>query len=300
LTTSGSRYLYGSMRYMPPQAGFDISGTIYGAQPGTNKPGNYIGMNTYDPATGVQFQEAGDNKPVKPDDVPDEIWDDLTDEEKKAALEERDYWKKRGEDPFKVRIAKTKGKCCPEKLEHRVTEYYHPGNWAVGKHKAALLDVYASWTNDPSPCDCSCCAYRQWVKGYHTDAKGVKFGKDVETPLDVPQVDPKTGKVTQPRLAEDVYQEDGDRFGHHWGHKQADLAIAEEYKDCSFKMRDFITTTPPESGAYFTFELRIIDTCNKDAVVKTKTVQVTQAEGTVPSAQFDPVKHAAGPPSDWP
>ncbi|MBZ0138046.1 MAG: hypothetical protein K8I27_16945 [Planctomycetes bacterium] len=57
LTLTDSRYLYGEMRYMPPQAGFDISSTIYGAQPGENKSGSYYSGGTYDPGTGVQFQD---------------------------------------------------------------------------------------------------------------------------------------------------------------------------------------------------------------------------------------------------
>jgi hypothetical protein len=39
LTTSGSRYLYGSMRYMPPQAGFEVVGTVYGRQGGESQWG---------------------------------------------------------------------------------------------------------------------------------------------------------------------------------------------------------------------------------------------------------------------
>src|SRR5690606_11689742 len=62
LTESGSRYLYGTMRYMPPQAGFDISGTIYGAQGGTNKAGHLIVVGAFDTETEIQFQESDEER----------------------------------------------------------------------------------------------------------------------------------------------------------------------------------------------------------------------------------------------
>src|SRR5690606_7725630 len=50
LTEAGSRYLYGSMRYMPPQVGFDISGLLAGCQSGACLSGTaYHAFTTYDP-----------------------------------------------------------------------------------------------------------------------------------------------------------------------------------------------------------------------------------------------------------
>jgi hypothetical protein len=55
LTEAGSRYLYGTMRYMPPQAGFDVSSTIYGAQPGVYLSGWYHDSGIYDVSINVYF-----------------------------------------------------------------------------------------------------------------------------------------------------------------------------------------------------------------------------------------------------
>lgn len=50
---AGSRYLWASYRYMPPQVGYNDAGTTRGAQTGNNKLGQYHCWNReYDPATG--------------------------------------------------------------------------------------------------------------------------------------------------------------------------------------------------------------------------------------------------------
>ena len=71
LADAGSRYLCADLRYMPPQAGYDVSGVIYGAQPGLSFAGNHYNGGVFDPDTGVQFQE-GEKKPddAKPEKYP--------------------------------------------------------------------------------------------------------------------------------------------------------------------------------------------------------------------------------------
>jgi YD repeat-containing protein len=131
LTEAGSRYLYGTMRYMPPQAGFDISGTIYGAQPGTNKPGNYY-SGTYDPADGVQFQDAGDNKETK--------------EEKLAAAKER--LEKLETDPTEEG-AVYKESSCHGTIETN-GEYGKGWHWRTEGGENVVQDETANKTKEPN------------------------------------------------------------------------------------------------------------------------------------------------------
>ncbi|MCQ3950361.1 MAG: hypothetical protein DPW14_11175 [Planctomycetes bacterium] len=84
----GSRYLYGSMRYLPPQAGVYVDTDILGADGGYNESGNYFtGSNEYDPSNAA-FQNKP-NKAEKPDpngdtsDMarPANPWGDLTEKD---------------------------------------------------------------------------------------------------------------------------------------------------------------------------------------------------------------------------
>ncbi|MCC6465118.1 MAG: hypothetical protein IT463_07250 [Planctomycetes bacterium] len=86
LADAGSRYLCADLRYMPPQAGYDVSGVIYGAQPGLSFSGNHYNGGVFDPGTGVQFQE-GEKKPDDAKPKPEPAPEDDPDKEAKEALD---------------------------------------------------------------------------------------------------------------------------------------------------------------------------------------------------------------------
>ena len=56
MTDAGSKYLNNNMRYLSPQAGFEVSSTIYGRQTGVLLSGTYYIGATYDPNNGSYFQ----------------------------------------------------------------------------------------------------------------------------------------------------------------------------------------------------------------------------------------------------
>lgn len=223
-----------------------------------------------------------------------------TEQEKRdAASALRDAQKKEAETRQKkeVFLAKLKKKkCCPDRIVCKVT-YVHglAEDYGVA-WKSALLDVYAEWADAPPPCVCDCCVYRQYVKGYHTDGQGVKFGADRIHKL-APNVS----------LKEDEFQEDGGQLQDgswvKWGHEMAGLASLEEYRPCSVKLRDFINARPADIGVYLTFKLRIEPSpdCEGEALEEIVTVTMKAGEEQ-PGTRIIPGVNdvSSRPPADWP
>jgi len=191
-------------------------------------------------------------------------------------------------------LRKLQRACCPVRIVCKKTFVHDRGdNW-----KACLLDVYAEW-EDPGNCDCDCCVYRQYVKGYHVDETGKRYDQEHELAAGV-------------RLRDDVFQEDGANFARQgerprwaqWGRRNPNVAPAEVYTACSVKLRDWVIASPANHGKYLTFKLqiRVAEGCpGAGNVAMEKEITVTMPEDDpTPGVPFDRSVHGTPPPADWP
>jgi len=133
------------------------------------------------------------------------------------------------------------------------------GNRAVAEIKAGQqFTVRVTFSNEP-PCDCNCCEYRQYVRGYVSVNE-----KRIGHPLpDGP-------------LVEDEFREDGLEIGPQWprvGHRAQQLQLGAYGDDGStYEYTDFPNVGGLWPGdAYeinLEYEGRIIDVCNQKIVIR--------------------------------
>jgi hypothetical protein len=148
--------------------------------------------------------------------------------------------------PFKRR----KPRCCVERFEA-------PLNRAKdATAKSEFFEMEADFSAAPKPCRCSCCEYRQYVRGQFLDANGDPEPFDLPSgPLDV-----------------DEYQEDGviDEFGPgrhgYYGHRDTSTPGDEYVNDgCGYRAND-TPGCPPTHSLHAEFVGLIVDLCRGTVV----------------------------------
>jgi YD repeat-containing protein len=174
LITAGSRYLYSRMRYIPPQVGFDVLGTIEGTQGGAQLSGNHLDRGTFDPGTGVLFGHVDDKggwvhpKRTRGEDPPpqkdgtktggpsaDEIIEKARKErEQKRADQAIDCYEacsERYPEPGDVDDLADCKRSCSQRFGFLEREYYGTGGASIRGINAADAIIEASKYNEKNP-----------------------------------------------------------------------------------------------------------------------------------------------------
>ncbi len=147
-------------------------------------------------------------------------------------------------------------RCCPHRFE--APQSPHPDPAA----KSESFQIAAVFGSKARGCRCSCCEYRQFVRGAFTDANGAPVRFDMPSgPLDPTR-----------------YCEDGaiDEFGPgshgYYGHR-GQSTPGDEYggtgshKDCEYRAK-VKPSCPPASSMHLEFLGLVIDTCRRRVVAR--------------------------------
>jgi hypothetical protein len=143
-------------------------------------------------------------------------------------------------------------RCCPGRFEAPRSPSVDPAE------NSESFGVIATFSSKGRGCRCSCCEYRQFVRGTFTDAGGATVRFDMPSgPLDPSR-----------------YCEDGaiDEFGPgkhgYYGHRDA-MSPGEVYEDrgCAYRAK-VKPSCPPTDGAHLEFLGLIIDRCRGTVAAK--------------------------------
>jgi len=145
-----------------------------------------------------------------------------------------------------------KAGCCVRRFEAPLNLITDP---AV---KNAQFEMEADFTTRARRCRCSCCEYRQFVRGTFTDAGGAAVRFDMPS-----------GALDPSRYCEDgAIDEFGAGKHGYYGHRDTSSA-GDEYsaKGCSYKGSE-TPSCPPTEGAHLEFLGLVVDRCRGRVVEK--------------------------------